>query len=210
MQNECPCKKMVAIMESNDSLSEAVHQMAHELELYRAQHGDERGIRRVYMKAYYVDSLIGQLISRFTWSKDSRKRKICHVSTLIYGKTVDVGVKELWEIESTSKDDVHDHPHIHDAREGEYYFMDVTIEQYKDIVARAKSIVGCKYDRIGNLGFVLRRRIEDKSKWFCSESQAWAFWNSAPLSRKPPYKETPYDCATSIRWTPCGKEEVHI
>jgi hypothetical protein len=31
---------------------------------------------------------------------------------------------------------------------------------------------GCKYDLLGNLGFVFRRGLEDQSKWFCSEAVA--------------------------------------
>lgn len=200
--NECPCKKLV---DAND----AVHQLAHECERMAAANGDTRGIRRVYMKAYYPDSLVGRIISRFTWSKE-KKRKFCHVSTLIYPKTIDIGVKELWEIESTNKKGVHEHAHDLNARAGEYFYMDLTIEQYRNVVARGTQILGCKYDRPGNLGFVLRRRIEDPERWFCSESQAHTFEVDAPFIRKPAYKVNPYDCVTSMIWTPCSRDEVLI
>lgn len=194
----CPCARLT-------TAEDAAHMLGNECEKLMAERGDRRGMRRLYMKAYRADSAIGRIIAKFTFN---RKSKICHVSTLIYSKQTDIGRIELFEIEATSRDNVHEHVHDKDARDGDYFYMDVTLEQFRHIVARAKSIVGCKYDRIGNLGFVTRTRIENPYKWFCSESQAWVFETDAPISRMPAYKHTPYGCSTSIAWTPCSKEEV--
>ncbi len=47
--------------------------------------------------------------------------------------------------------------------------------QAEHLVRAARSHVGAAYDILGNIGFILRRRVERRSKWFCSELVAWAF-----------------------------------
>lgn len=206
LEGRCPCEKVTRLVQTNSGLSDAIHQMANECEKLRAEQGDARGLRRVYTKEYYAKGRMGRLIARFTNSGN-----VSHVPTLIYGKTVDVGKKELWEIEADGKEGVIGHAHDKTARAGSYYYADVTLEQFKMLVAAAESLVGSEYDKPGILGFVTRKRMEDPYKWFCSESQAWVMRQAGlELSRKPAWKMTPYDCVSSIRWTPCESEEVEV
>lgn len=200
----CPCDKMVRLVDTNGCLSDAMHQMAGECERLRAERGDPRGIRRVYTKGYHAKGGMGRLISWFNNSGG-----ISHVPTLIYPKTVDVGRKVLWEIEADSKSGVIGHEHDKEARSGDYYYCEATIEQFRKLVSVAEGLVGRRYDKPGILGFVTRKRMEDPGRWFCSESQAYVMERGGlPLSRRPAWKTTPYDCVSSIRWTPCRKREV--
>ena len=43
------------------------------------------------------------------------------------------------------------------------------------IVSTAMTKLGSGYDFKGVLGFILRKDIQDKNSWFCSEFIAWAF-----------------------------------
>ena len=200
----CPCDKMVQLVKTNGSLSDAMHQLANECEKLRAAQGDLRGMRRIYTKGYHAKGGMGRLISWFNNSGG-----ISHVPTLIYSRTVDLGSKVLWEIEADSKKGVIGHEHDKAARSGDYYYCEVTIEQYRMIVAAAEGLVGKRYDKPGIMGFVTRKRMEDPERWFCSESQAHVMEQGGmPISRKPAWKTAPYDCVSSIRWTPCKQEEV--
>lgn len=51
---------------------------------------------------------------------------------------------------------------------------------------------GAKYDKTGAFGFLTRRKKPDYTKWFCSEVAAYVCLKAGwPLSRRPPFKETP-------------------
>lgn len=52
---------------------------------------------------------------------------------------------------------------------------------------------GLKYDILGNFGFVLRRGVQGKKKWFCSEAVA------AALGIDEPWRLTPNGLASIIK-----------
>lgn len=59
----------------------------------------------------------------------------------------------------------------------------------------AEEQIGKKYDWMGNIGFVLRRNMHGKDRWFCSELVAWLFWKAGHplLHRVPSWKHSPED-----------------
>lgn len=205
LKSDCPCERMLRVTEANNSLSDSLHQLAHECEKLRALQGDSRGIRRVYVKGYFAKNRIGRLIRWHTYAE-----RTSHVS-VIFPKPVDLGRMELYEVEADGKLGVIGHPHDKDARAGDYYYCDMTIEQYRAFVGIALSLVGKEYDRAGIKAFIFRSRRHDPDKWFCSELDGHCFRQvDLPLSRKPDYVLSPYDVITSIRLTPCSKEEVGV
>lgn len=52
---------------------------------------------------------------------------------------------------------------------------DFVVDAPYSVVERAMTQLGKKYDWKGIVGMGLRKRIESKNKWFCSELIAWAF-----------------------------------
>ena len=61
--------------------------------------------------------------------------------------------------------------------------------------ALAESQLGKKYDWRGNLGFISRRQIHHREKWFCSEIVSWLFFaiGHPLLHRLPSWKYSPED-----------------
>lgn len=49
------------------------------------------------------------------------------------------------------------------------------VDAPKEVLEMALTQVGKKYDWKGILGFGIKKRVESKNKWFCSELVAWAF-----------------------------------
>jgi hypothetical protein len=43
------------------------------------------------------------------------------------------------------------------------------VDNVQDSIDFAKSQIGKKYDPLGIISLLLRKKIEDKGKWFCSE-----------------------------------------
>ena len=201
---KCPCAELLHEKKTNDALSETYHQLARECELLMAKLGDRRAVRRVFYKCYNPTSLIGKIINRFSFGQN-----ISHVSFIFPRPGKEAFV--LWEVEALSKEGVVGHEHHPDQREGDYRYIDVTLEDYRKMMAAALSIVGKKYDKPGIWGMLVRKRREDPDKWFCSEALSWITkQGNNPLTHKPDYTVDPNDCWASTTGTPCTKAEVII
>lgn len=64
------------------------------------------------------------------------------------------------------------------ARPGErieVYRVDLPRHLAEHLLFLAAMQIGKRYDILGNIGFVLRHRVERGSRWFCSELVAWSF-----------------------------------
>jgi uncharacterized protein YycO len=72
------------------------------------------------------------------------------------------------------------------------YTVDVTEEQYTNIVAYLDKQVGKPYDFLGVASFMLRRNMGKRGAWFCSELALAAFLGAGVmLLRCPPFKASP-------------------
>ena len=118
----------------------------------------------VYVFFVHGRGLLSRLISWQTWGKGITHCGLMDDGGVVIHATLGRGVEET-RLEQA-------------AKPGE------RIEVYKIILPRhlaehlltlAHTQIGKKYDILGNLGFILRWRVERRSKWFCSELVAWAF-----------------------------------
>lgn len=70
----------------------------------------------------------------------------------------------------------------------------IDCEREEEITRLALGEIGKRYDWLGVFGFLLRRRLERGSRWFCSELIAWAAEQAGePIFRVKPWHVTPRD-----------------
>lgn len=131
---------------------------------------------------YHGKSFISKAIECFTWGE------ISHVA--IRDPNEDC-VWEAWQNGGVSKVPSISTNHT-ERTQVDIYTVDVTDEQYKNIVAYLDEQVGKPYDFRGVASFMLRRNIGKEGAWFCSELALAAFLGAGVmLLRCPPFKATP-------------------
>lgn len=131
---------------------------------------------------YHGKSAISRAIECFTWGD------ISHVAIRDPNENC---VWEAWQEGGVSKVPSISTNHTRGTLV-DIYRVDVTPQQYKNIVLFLDAQVGKKYDYRGVASFILRRNVGKAGAWFCSELALAAFQQAGVcLLRCPPFKASP-------------------
>jgi hypothetical protein len=148
-------------------------------------------MKTIYIAGYRGKGAGGRAIKWFTFSPYS------HVSMVF-----DMGDHGL-EYESIQRKGVH--KQIFDpAADCDLYPLKVYADEEMDAIRAWESILGAKYDWTGIWGFLVRKKRELLSRWFCSEAASWVCRTIGKrLSRKKDFQHTPGDvCASMVLGDP--------
>lgn len=107
---------------------------------------------------YKGRSWFSRIIRWFTWSQYSHAAWICRDGTILEA------VAGRGVIRSSSLSDAHT-----PLTEVDVFKLNITEEQAQAVEAFMTRQLGKRYDWLGILGLVLRRRTENQGAWFCSE-----------------------------------------
>lgn len=151
----------------------------------------------VIHRGYSGTGMGSKVIERFTFGDKS------HNSTVFVFNT---GQEIEWE-SIQGKGVTHHIPRTHKEAVFTEYLVPVTEVQAEQMWQIAISLFGCSYDWRGIYGFLVRRKTQDKSKWFCSEGCSYLYYKVGyPLSRREPYRETPSTTCESLRLIKLDKD----
>ena len=84
---------------------------------------------------------------------------------------------------------------IHEHRQPveDFFELEVTPEQYTQIMNNAMSQIGKPYDFAGLFGYAIERNWQDSTNWFCSEYIAGTIQPVIKLFNEEPFKISPRD-----------------
>lgn len=119
-----------------------------------------------------------KLIQWFTWSKYSHVDFVLPDGRLLGARGDGVKIREPYYVDKK---------------------LICTVDAPESVLDYALSQKGKDYDYSALFGFILNRKIEDNSKWFCSELVAWAFRQAGVdlLNYSDEYRITPRDLLLS-------------
>ena len=129
-----------------------------------------------------------KMIRWFTWSKYSHAAFLCD----------DGSVYESWHVGGVCH-----RKNIHEGHTPgtkiDVFYMAVSELQYFTILESLRREVGKKYDFKGILGMLLRKNVDKKASWFCSELVFKAFKDAGIdlLANKKPEQVSPADLSFS-------------
>lgn len=91
----------------------------------------------------------------------------------------------------------------------EFYYIEVTDNQYDIIMKTAREQLGKKYDIWALVGNMFRRNWQQTDKWFCSELIVYCFTKSGyMLTYSKSNRVTPADLIKNPILTPCLSSDV--
>lgn len=83
--------------------------------------------------------------------------------------------------------------HTHNYPTEDYFVLDVTPEQHKEIMDRALAQIGKPYDFKGLFGYAFKRNWQEDDSWFCSEYVSGVIQPTIKLFNEEPRKISPRD-----------------
>lgn len=131
---------------------------------------------------YRGKSIMSRLIRWFSWSPYSHAAWICRDGSVIEAWT-EGGVRRV-----ASLSEAHE-----PGTRVDIFAIELTDEQHASVEKFLAEQLGQKYDWLGILGFLTRKRMESHDAWFCSELIAAALNQAGvwPLLRIPACKVPP-------------------
>lgn len=132
---------------------------------------------------YRGKSLISRIIQVINWSPYSHAAWIDPLDGTVIEAWHRGGVTHVKDISTNHTK----------GTEVEIYSVEGETEEYRQIIRHfLKNQIGAKYDFAGIIGFIIRKNIQRKNKWFCSELIAQAYQNAnLPILNLPSNKIYP-------------------